>query len=115
MNTARPFHCPDAVQDARDVEDGPAFVDINNAALHYGNDDRGLLALKDTFLAIGRGEFAAVVGPSGCGKSNADEAHFRPGPGDQREHHRRRRKSKPAARDRGDGISAICACFRGVR
>ena len=69
MNSARPFHCPDAVQDARDVDNGPAFIDINNASLHYGNDDRGLLALKDTFLAIGRGEFAAVVGPSGCGKS----------------------------------------------
>src|SRR5262249_31166998 len=27
------------------------------------------LALKDCTLAIGRGEFAAIVGPSGCGKS----------------------------------------------
>jgi NitT/TauT family transport system ATP-binding protein len=45
------------------------FVDIRSASLTYGEDADGVLALRDCTLAIGRGEFAAVVGPSGCGKS----------------------------------------------
>jgi NitT/TauT family transport system ATP-binding protein len=43
-------------------------VRVERASLIYGGE-QGVLALKDTDLAIGRGEFAAVVGPSGCGKS----------------------------------------------
>ena len=47
----------------------PAFVDIRDASLTYGEDADGVLALQHCTLGIGRGEFSAVVGPSGCGKS----------------------------------------------
>jgi NitT/TauT family transport system ATP-binding protein len=46
-----------------------AFVDIDAATLTYRGGSEGVLALRDTSLRVGRGEFAAVVGPSGCGKS----------------------------------------------
>ena len=46
-----------------------AFVDIDAATLTYRGGSGGVLALRDTTLQVGRGEFAAVVGPSGCGKS----------------------------------------------
>ena len=46
-----------------------AFVDIDAATLTYRGGAEGVLALRDTSLRVGRGEFAAVVGPSGCGKS----------------------------------------------
>ena len=45
-------------------------VDINDVTLTYRSASGGVLALKDTTLSVGRGEFAAVVGPSGCGKSS---------------------------------------------
>ena len=45
-------------------------VDIGNVTLTYRGASGGVLALKDTTLNVGRGEFAAVVGPSGCGKSS---------------------------------------------
>ena len=45
------------------------FVSVEDASLHYGGTEYGVLALKDASLSIARGEFAAVVGPSGCGKS----------------------------------------------
>ncbi len=54
-----------SIDDARD----PAFVEVSAASLNYGSDDESSLALKDASLAIGKGEFAAVVGSSGCGKS----------------------------------------------
>src|SRR4029079_19476863 len=47
-----------------------ASVDIANVTLTYRGGSGGVLALKDTSLTVGRGEFAAVVGPSGCGKSS---------------------------------------------
>ena len=47
-----------------------ASVDIGNVTLTYRGGSGGVLALKDTSLTVGRGEFAAVVGPSGCGKSS---------------------------------------------
>ena len=43
-----------------------ASVDIGNVTLTYRGGSGGVLALKDTSLTVGRGEFAAVVGPSGC-------------------------------------------------
>jgi len=45
-------------------------VDIHNVTLTYRGAAGGVLAVKDTSLAVRRGEFAAVVGPSGCGKSS---------------------------------------------
>src|ERR1043166_1792374 len=46
-----------------------AFVEVDNASLRYGDDERGLTAIEGISLEISHGEFAAVVGPSGCGKS----------------------------------------------
>jgi NitT/TauT family transport system ATP-binding protein len=54
---------------ASTAQDAAAFVRVEGASLYYGGDEDGVLALKDTDIAIRRGEFAAVVGPSGCGKS----------------------------------------------
>jgi NitT/TauT family transport system ATP-binding protein len=51
------------------AQDPAAFVRVEGASLHYRGGEEGVLALKDTDIAIRRGEFAAVVGPSGCGKS----------------------------------------------
>ncbi len=47
-----------------------AFVDIDRVTLTYKGGNGGVLALRDTTLSVGKGEFAAVVGPSGCGKSS---------------------------------------------
>src|SRR5258708_7112331 len=45
------------------------FVAIDQVSLRYGGAG-GALALQDTTIGIGKGEFIAVVGPSGCGKSS---------------------------------------------
>lgn len=45
----------------------PALVELQAATLKYG---QGTLALSETDMRIGDGEFVAVVGPSGCGKSS---------------------------------------------
>jgi NitT/TauT family transport system ATP-binding protein len=45
-------------------------IQIEQVTLAYQAASGPVLALEDTTLAIGRGEFAAVVGPSGCGKSS---------------------------------------------
>ena len=45
------------------------YVSLEGVALRYGGEGGGTLAVSGLDLAIGRGEFAAVVGPSGCGKS----------------------------------------------
>jgi NitT/TauT family transport system ATP-binding protein len=48
-----------------------AFVDFRNVWLAY-NDEllaKGQFAVEDISLAVGDGEFIAIVGPSGCGKS----------------------------------------------
>ena len=48
---------------------GARFVSLEGVALRYGGEGGGTLAVSGLNLAIGKGEFAAVVGPSGCGKS----------------------------------------------
>ncbi len=47
-----------------------AFVRLEDVDLIYeAGEGEGTLALQQASLAIGKGEFAAIVGPSGCGKS----------------------------------------------
>jgi len=48
--------------------DARPFVNLHNVSLAY-DADQGMLTLDRVSMAIGRGEFVAVVGPSGCGKS----------------------------------------------
>jgi NitT/TauT family transport system ATP-binding protein len=60
--SAQPLGVQELQADAR------PFVALKNVSLTYDNDD-GLLTLDRVSMAIGRGEFVAVVGPSGCGKS----------------------------------------------
>ncbi|KAB2883984.1 MAG: ABC transporter ATP-binding protein [Pseudorhodoplanes sp.] len=48
------------------------FIALDGVSHRYGGIQAGpdgVLAIQDLTLAVGRGEFAAVVGPSGCGKS----------------------------------------------
>jgi NitT/TauT family transport system ATP-binding protein len=44
------------------------FVEIDEVSMRYGGTE-GTLALRNTSMRVGKGEFVAVVGPSGCGKS----------------------------------------------
>ena len=45
----------------------PSFVTIDHVDLRYGGDAPAVVDLQ---MAVGKGQFAAVVGPSGCGKSS---------------------------------------------
>src|SRR6476661_8491729 len=45
------------------------FVELRSVSLTYRLGKETTLALADGTMAIGKGEFVAVVGPSGCGKS----------------------------------------------
>ena len=47
----------------------PAFVELRDVSLSYGEDADSILALESLSLTVGKGQFIAVVGPSGCGKS----------------------------------------------
>jgi NitT/TauT family transport system ATP-binding protein len=53
---------------AEDAASTP-FVQIDDVDLRYGMGAE-TQALKGLQMAVGKGEFAAVVGPSGCGKSS---------------------------------------------
>jgi NitT/TauT family transport system ATP-binding protein len=45
----------------------PSFVRIDHVDFRYGDDAPAVVDLQ---MAVGKGQFAAVVGPSGCGKSS---------------------------------------------
>ena len=46
------------------------LIEIDGVGKTYtGQDGEHIVALQDTDLNIGRGEFVSIVGPSGCGKS----------------------------------------------
>lgn len=47
------------------MHSAPTFLEIDALAHAYADD----LALQSITLAVGEGEFAAIVGPSGCGKT----------------------------------------------
>jgi NitT/TauT family transport system ATP-binding protein len=48
------------------------FVEVEDVTLRYPAQgaEEGTLAVEGLSLAVGEGEFVAVVGPSGCGKSS---------------------------------------------
>jgi len=45
------------------------IIAVRGLAKHYATAREPVVALRDIDLAIGEGEFVAIVGPSGCGKS----------------------------------------------
>jgi NitT/TauT family transport system ATP-binding protein len=45
------------------------LIEIDRAGMVYATDSGPVEALRDISLAVGDGEFVALVGPSGCGKS----------------------------------------------
>jgi len=49
--------------------DGPVAVRLTNVSKRYGSGARGVLALDQVSLTVGRGEFVCLIGASGCGKS----------------------------------------------
>jgi putative ABC transport system ATP-binding protein len=46
-----------------------AVARVHQVAKHYGSGDGTVHALRGVDLAVGRGEFVAIMGPSGSGKS----------------------------------------------
>jgi NitT/TauT family transport system ATP-binding protein len=47
----------------------PAAISVESVSKLFGHDEERVTALDNIDLAIGAGEFVAIVGPSGCGKS----------------------------------------------
>jgi len=47
----------------------PAVARVRQVTKHYGSGDAAVQALRGVDLAVGRGEFVAIMGPSGSGKS----------------------------------------------
>lgn len=51
------------------VRKGEPILSVENLNLSYGENGKGVLALKDINLNVYEGDFVCVLGPSGCGKS----------------------------------------------
>jgi NitT/TauT family transport system ATP-binding protein len=51
------------------VAPGPSVIDVRNLSLTFITNDGPVEALSGIDLAVGRGEFVALIGPSGCGKT----------------------------------------------
>jgi len=45
------------------------LVSLKKISMIYGNDNKGVMALRDINLEVKEGDFLAVSGKSGCGKS----------------------------------------------
>lgn len=58
----------EAVRDGATIHDG-LVVDVSQVFRTFEQDTAPVRALRGADLAIGSGEFVAVMGPSGCGKS----------------------------------------------
>jgi NitT/TauT family transport system ATP-binding protein len=54
---------------AAPVPPGPSVIDVRNLSLTFVTNDGPVEALSGIDLAVGRGEFVALIGPSGCGKT----------------------------------------------
>jgi putative ABC transport system ATP-binding protein len=52
-----------------DLRDSSSQISLRRVSKTYTTGEIGFTALADVDLAVGRGEFVAVVGPSGSGKS----------------------------------------------
>jgi len=52
------------------IEPGPAYaIEVINATKRFSTESGEVVALEGVDVAVGPGEFVALVGPSGCGKS----------------------------------------------
>jgi NitT/TauT family transport system ATP-binding protein len=49
---------------------GVPAIEASDFCIVYGRGSRAVVALEGVDLAIGAGEFVALIGPSGCGKSS---------------------------------------------
>lgn len=54
---------------AQDHASRTPIIDLEKVNVTFGSEQRRTVALAETSLRIGKGEFVALVGPSGCGKS----------------------------------------------
>jgi len=48
---------------------GADLIQLERVAVRFGRGEKTVLALAETTLRVGEGDFVALVGPSGCGKS----------------------------------------------
>ena len=68
-------------------------VELRGVSKRFG----GFTAIRDLDLAVGKGEFCALLGPSGCGKSTMLAHDRRPRGGERGHRPHQRRRRHPAA------------------